>query len=50
MQRLSRERQEVPHLRKQIQSDFMFTLHADKVDFDVIQNFVIKELENYESD
>jgi len=37
-------------LKKHIQSDFMFTLHTDKVDFDVIQNFVIKELENYESE
>jgi len=37
-------------LKKQIQSDFMFTLHADKVDFEIIQNFIIKELQNYESD
>lgn len=37
-------------LKKRIQSDFLFTLYTDKVDFDVIQNYVIKELEKNESD
>src|SRR4030042_1834940 len=37
-------------LKKQIQSDFMFTLHKDKIEFEIIQNFIIKELQNYESD
>ena len=37
-------------LKKRIQSDFVFNLYADKIEFDVIQDYVIKELQDYESD
>ena len=36
-------------LKKDLRSDFVFTMYADKISFDVIQSYMMKELEN-ESD
>jgi hypothetical protein len=40
---------QMKELKKSLRSDFVFTMYADRISFDVIENYMTKELEN-ESD
>jgi hypothetical protein len=42
-------RAQMNEIKKNLRSDFVFTMYADRISFDVIQNYVMKELDN-ESD